>query len=110
MQIRNINFENTTGFLFNINWENNLLFSTVNPTVTKQIQPPEVFFKKKWSEKFQKIHRKTPVPESLFLIKLQGEACSFIKKETQAQVFSCEFCKISKNTLFTEHLRATTSD
>ena len=25
-------------------------------------------------------------------------ACSFIKKETLAQVFSCEFCEISKNT------------
>ena len=33
-----------------------------------------------------------------FLIKLQSEACNFIKKETQAQVFSCEFCQISKNT------------
>ena len=26
------------------------------------------------------------------------EACNFIKKETLAQVFSCEFCEISKNT------------
>ena len=26
------------------------------------------------------------------------EACSFIKKETLAQVFSCEFYEISKNT------------
>ena len=25
-------------------------------------------------------------------------ACNFIKKETRAQVFSCEFCEISKNT------------
>ena len=33
------------------------------------------------------------------------EACNFIKKETLAQVFSCEFCKISDNTFFTEHLR-----
>ena len=32
-----------------------------------------------------------------FLIKLQTSACNFIKKETLAQVFSCEFCKISKN-------------
>ena len=32
------------------------------------------------------------------------------KKETLAQVFSCEFYKISKNTLFTEHLSATASD
>ena len=29
----------------------------------------------------------------------------FFKKETLAQVFSCEFCEISKNNLFTEHLR-----
>ena len=26
------------------------------------------------------------------------EACNFIKKETLAQVFSCEFCELSKNT------------
>ena len=33
-----------------------------------------------------------------FLIKL-SEICNFIKKETLAQVFSCEFCKN-----FSEHL------
>ena len=31
---------------------------------------------------------------------LNGGACNFIKKETLAQVFCCEFCKISKNTFF----------
>ena len=36
-----------------------------------QKQPPEVFCKKRCSEKFRKIHKKTPVPESLFFIKLQ---------------------------------------
>ena len=35
--------------------------------------------------------------------------CIFIKKETLAQVFYCEFCEISKNTFFTEQLRATAS-
>ena len=35
---------------------------------------------------------------SSFLIKLQALACNFIKKETLTQVFSCEFCEISKNT------------
>ena len=35
--------------------------------------------------------------------------CNFIKKETLAQVFSCEFCEISKNTFFTEHVWATAS-
>ena len=33
----------------------------------------------------------------------------FNKKETLAQVFSCEFYEISKNTFFTEHLRTTAS-
>ena len=35
-----------------------------------------------------------------FLIELRPKACNFIKKETLAQVFSCQFCKISKNTIF----------
>ena len=48
----------------------------------------------------------------IFLIKSQTEAgaYNFINKETLAQVFSCEFCKISKNTLLTEHLWATASE
>ena len=41
------------------------------------------------------------MPESL--------ACNFIKKETLAQVFSCEFCEISKSIFFTEHLWAIVS-
>ena len=31
-----------------------------------------------------------------------GLACNFIKKETLAQVFSCEFCEIVNNTFFIE--------
>ena len=31
-------------------------------------------------------------------------ACNFIKKETLAQLFSCEFCELSRNTFFTEHV------
>ena len=34
---------------------------------------------------------------------------SLFFKKTLAQVFSCEFCEISKNTFFTENLRATAS-
>ena len=41
-----------------------------------------------------------------FLIKLQN---LFIKKETLAQVFSCQFCEISKNIFFTEHVWTTAS-
>ena len=42
-----------------------------------------------------------------FLIKMQ--AWNFIKKGSLAQVFSCEFCKISKNIYFTEHHRTAAS-
>ena len=38
-----------------------------------------------------------------------AKACNFVKKETLAQVFSSEFCEISKNTFFIEHLWATGS-
>ena len=44
-----------------------------------------------------------------FLIKLQVWGCNFIKKETLAQVFFCEFCEISKNTFSTDHLRTPAS-
>ena len=38
--------------------------------------------------------------QSLFFNKVAGSACNFMKKETLAQVFSCEFSEISKNTFF----------
>ena len=59
----------------------------------EQKQPPEVLFKKGVLGSFAKLQA----------------ACNFIKKETLALVFSCKFCEISKNTFFTEHLRATAS-
>ena len=34
-----------------------------------------------------------------FLIKLRAKSCKFTKTETLAQVFSCQFSKISKNTV-----------
>ena len=44
-----------------------------------------------------------------FFNKVAGVTSNFIKKETLAQVFSCEFWEISKNIFFTEHLWATAS-
>ena len=40
---------------------------------------------------------------------LRPKACNFIKKETLAQVFSCEFYEVYKNVFFTEHVWATAS-
>ena len=37
-------------------------------------------------------------PTASFLINLQAKTCSFIKKETLAQMFRCKFCEISRNT------------
>ena len=37
-----------------------------NNSIYAQKQPPEVFYKKRCSKEFHKIHRKTPVPGSLF--------------------------------------------
>ena len=34
----------------------------------------------------------------------------YLKKETLAQMFPCEFCEISKNTFVTEHLCTTASE
>ena len=34
----------------------------------------------------------------------QPQACNFIKKETLAQVFSCEFCEILRIPFLNEHL------
>ena len=55
---------------------------------------PEVFCKKDVLRNFAKSTGKHQC-QSLFF-----QACNFIKKETLAQVFSCEFCEISKNTFF----------
>ena len=36
--------------------------------------------------------------QSLSFNEVTGPACNFIKKDTLAQVLSCKFCEISKNT------------
>ena len=36
----------------------------------------------------------------MILLEKMSSACNFIEKETLAQVFSCEFCDIPKNTFF----------
>ena len=43
--------------------------------------------------------------QSLFFNKVAG--LQLYRKETLAQVFSCEFCEISKNTFSTEHFWTT---
>ena len=68
-----------------------------------QKQSPTSVLQAKCSSKYWKL---PPVLVS-FLIKLQvwGLRPMIHEKKTLALVFSCEFCKIFKNTYFVEHLR-----
>ena len=54
---------------------------------------------------FCKIHKKTPVPESLFNKVVGLYPTTSMKERTPTQVISDEFCEILK----TEHLQATAS-
>ena len=58
---------------------------------------PEVSCKKDVLRNFAKFTGKH-LCQNLFFNKVAGQVCNFIKKEVLAQVFSCEFCEISKNT------------
>ena len=61
-----------------------------------------MFFKIALLKKFAIFTGKTPQLESLFNKDAGFYACNFIKKETPTQMFSCEQCKIFKNSLFIE--------
>ena len=60
---------------------------------------------------FKKKKKKRGNVSKYNLLDIDPEAVvqSFIKKETLAQVFSCEFYEISRNTFFTEQLWTTAS-
>ena len=60
---------------------------------------PDVFCEKGVLRNFAKFTGKHQC-QSLVFNKVAGTACNFTKKEILAQVFSSEFCEISKNTLF----------
>ena len=60
---------------------------------------PDVFCEKYVLRNFTKFTGKQ-LCQGLFCNKVAGIVCNFIEKETMAQVFSCEFCQISKNTFF----------
>ena len=61
---------------------------------------PETEAVKKLSLEISQISQENAFARVSFLIKLQAKTCNFIRKETQAQMFSCEFCKNFKNTFF----------
>ena len=86
--------------------DKNQLFN--HDMIKNQKQPAEVICKKSVLRNFRKLTGKH-LCQSLFFNKVAG-LCKFIKKETLAQVFSCEFSEISKSTFFTENLSTTASE
>ena len=57
---------------------------------------------------FAKFTGKHPC-QRLFFNEVAGLRAATLLKEALAQVFSCEFCEISKKNLFTEHFWVTAS-
>ena len=55
--------------------------------------------KRRGSQKYRQYHRETPVLESLFN-KVAGLNPTTLLKRDSKKVFSCEYCKIFKNTYF----------
>ena len=63
-----------------------------------RIQKNIIGFKRPRNSRFNNSLVKFPgIFESVNPLKMEPSACNFIKKETLAQVFSCEFCEIFKN-------------
>ena len=84
-------------FLINVQFELKILLG--EEATTRRVLSKKVF------GKLRKIYRKTPVPESLFLFYFFLN----LLKGTLAQVFSCKFYEVFKNTFFTEQLWMTAS-
>ena len=81
-----------------IGWENYVYIIALSKDwVLFRSSHRKVFCEKGVLTNFAKFTRKH-LCESLFLIKLLADTDNFIKKETLAQVFFCEFYKIFKNT------------
>ena len=89
-----------------------LLFKQEDPFCADYLGTEAATIGVPWKKVFLEILQNSPENNCArvsFLIKLQVLVCNFIKKESLAQVFSFEFCEISKNNFFTEHLRTTAS-
>ena len=75
----------------------------------QQKQSSEVCYKKVVFRNFTKFTRKH-LCQSLFFNKVASLRPATLFKKRLAQAFSCEFCEIFKDTIFTEHLWTTASE
>ena len=65
----------------------NLKISVSMLNISNQKQLPEVFCKKRCSEKCSKTYRKTPVSESLFIKVAASRTVAFLKRESETGFF-----------------------
>ena len=66
------------------------------------MQHPE--YQGRFIEETEAVTRRSSVKKVLLKISQNSQKNTFIKKETAAQVFSCGFCEIFRNSFFKEHL------
>ena len=73
--------------------------------IEAQKQSSRGVLRKKYSQKFCKIHRKTPVPESLFnKVEIFKSSLFLLKKRLWHRCFPVNFAKFLRTPFFTEQL------
>ena len=79
-----------------------ILFGTTAPIyfAVFQCSVAKGVLHKRCSERFRKVHKKTPVLESLFN-KIFALRPATVLKETSAQIFSSKFCKTAASEIET---------
>ena len=77
----------------------NVMIQIVSLYSDRSSRPKKVFCKEGGLTSFIKFTGKQ-LTDSLFKLSYRPQPCNFIKKETLAQVFCCEFCKLFKNNFF----------
>ena len=77
-----------------------------NTFFCRQKQSLEVFYKKGVLKNFAELQ----LCQSLFFSNVGCLKPATLLRKTLAQVFSCEFCEIFKNTFSTEHIQMTASE
>ena len=70
-----------------------------------QKQAPEVYYKKGVLKNFAKFTEKHLCQSLFFKLNCKSKVCNFIKKDTLAQMFSCDFfARFLRTLFFIEHL------
>ena len=90
-----------TGFIYGLNFSFKMFWVYLEKKSPK-IFPAGPFFLLLQLHVYRSalILRNLPRPEKFLVTRLRPETCNFIKKDTLAHRFSCEFCEILKNIFY----------